>query len=242
MFGSFAVIILVLLCLFSPIFSVSDVKVTGARILSPYDVIKASGIEKGDNFFFINSKKSAKAIENLGYVDSVNIKRKFFTRIEIEVIEVTEIAYIAFSGNYVGIDENCKVLSIEKSNNLVPKKAVISGFGIKNVKKGEKVKPKDEKKREAVVGLLELLKEKNLLDKTMKIDVTDLKNISFTLTSEVKILLGDSKDLDYKTEYAKVVLESQSNMKSGTLDIRDTSNVIYHPQEGGKKNEGKTKE
>jgi len=232
-FGILILLVLAILCLFTPVFSVSHITVVGNKILSEKDIITASGIDKGDNFIFLNASKCEKAINSLGYVDEVRVKRKFFTRIEIEVKEAKEVAYVTFSGKYVGIDISGKVLSIRKSSKFKPKKAVISGLGIVSVKKGDTIEPKSPQKYKIVIQLMELLNTKEILSRTAKIDIADKNKISVFLDSGTEIYFGDSSELDYKMEYAGIILENQPNVQKGLIDISNTSNVIYHPEEGG---------
>lgn len=229
--GVFCFLIFVMICLFSPLFNVSEISVSGTNILSPDDVLDASGIKKGDNFLFVDTDKSEKNINALGYVDKVEVKRKFFTRIEIEVTEATECAYVTFSGSYVGIDAKGKVLSIVKSNNFKPKKTLVTGFGIKAPEKGDTVKPKDNKKFEVLKSLLKLLKERKMLANTTKIRLEDTKNIKVILYDRLEIRLGDELELDYKMDLVNTILEDPSNYRGGTLDVSDTANVIFKPKE-----------
>ncbi|MBQ8588020.1 MAG: FtsQ-type POTRA domain-containing protein [Clostridia bacterium] len=142
----FTAIILIVVCLFTPLFDITDVSVIGNKILSEEDIVKASGIKKGSNLFLLNTGKSEERINSLGYVDSVEVKRKFLARIEIEITESVEAAYIAFAGNYVGIDSEGKILSITKSSKIRPKKAVVSGYALKNPQKGMSIEGKNEAK------------------------------------------------------------------------------------------------
>ena len=234
-FGTFAVVILCVLSLFTPVFNVSEVTVVGNKVLSPEAIIAAADIREGDNFIFINTSNREKRINALGYVDKVEVKRKFFTRIEIEVTEAKEIAHIAFSGNYVGIDSGGKVLSITKAGKLRKKKVVISGVAVAGAKKGEILEVKSQDKFSTVMQIIDSLKNKELLSRTAGIDVTEMNNIKVTLKGDTEILLGDSSEIDFKMEYAMIVLEKHDDSAGGVVDIRNTSNVIYQPGEGGAK-------
>ena len=229
--GFFAVLILVGICLFTPIFDISGISVTGNKILSSEDVIKASGIKTGDSFIFLNTDKGEKAINALGYVDKVDIKRKFFTRIEIAVTEATESAYVTFSGNYVGIDVDGKVLSVNKSSKINPKRAVVTGLKVKSVSKGETIKFANSEKYDVVMEMLKFLESKKILSHTSKIDVTDLDNIFIVLDTETRIIFGKCDDLEYKIEYAKVIIEKQPNARGGSIDLTNTESVIYDPDD-----------
>ena len=60
--GFFAVVILVAACLFTPLFNISHIEVTGNSIVSDKEIIKISGIQKTENVFRMNSGKAEKAI------------------------------------------------------------------------------------------------------------------------------------------------------------------------------------
>ena len=65
-----AVTLLAVVCLFTPAFGVSEILVTGNKILDSDAVINASGIKKGDNVFRINTSEVQKKVWNLRYLDS----------------------------------------------------------------------------------------------------------------------------------------------------------------------------
>ena len=222
-----AVIVFVAVSLFTPIFSISSITVEGNKILSDEALIKASGIVEGDNLFLIDTNKGEKAINALGYVEKVEIKRKFLARIVIEVTETTEVAYMTFSGNYVGISEKGKILSITKTGKLKPKKAVISGCALKSAKKGEIIETKNSKQTETVKLLIKTLSDNSLISSVKKIDVRKSEKLSFTFTSNTKIILGDSEQLDHKLKSLIHVMEELGEVRDGKIDVSDPSNIIY---------------
>lgn len=224
------VILLVVIALFTPIFDITEIDVTGNKILSGEDVINASGIKKGSNLFLIDTDKCEEKINALGYVDSVEVRRKFLAGIEIQIKESEEAAFIAFSGSYVGIGADGKVLSITKSSEKRPKKAVISGFAVKNVKKGQTIEGKSNEKTKIVKELMGLLSQSGVLTSVKKIDVSDKTQIMLTLNSDTKIVLGDSEQLEYKMKCADAVRKELGEIRGGKINVSDPSNVIY---EGG---------
>lgn len=225
-----AIVVFVIVCLFTPIFNISSVTVEGNKILTDQAVTEASGIKKGDNLFLADTAKGEENINALGYVDKVEIKRKFLARIVIEVTETTEAAYMSFSGNYVGISTDGKILSITKTSKLKPKKAVISGCALKEAVKGEFIEGKKEEKTQAVKLVLKTLKDNSLLSSVKKIDISDLDKISFTLNSDTKIIIGETQQFDYKLKCLNAVLDELGEVRGGKINVSDPANVIY---EGG---------
>ncbi len=227
---SFVIIAFICVGLFTPVFNIRCVYVTGNEMLADEDVIKASKIQAGDNLFLTNTKKAKENVKKLGYVDSVEINRKFFADIEIKVKECTETAYISFAGNYIGIDDDAKVISITKSSKLKPKKTVITGYAIKNAAKGSFADSKDELKGKALKSILNSLKEGKLISKTKKIDMSDINKIKFVLNSDTSVILGKDDQTDYKIKCLKAVLDELGEIRGGKINVSDPSNVIY---EGG---------
>lgn len=225
-----AIVVLVCVALFTPVFNITDITVTGNTVLTDKEVITASGIKKGSNLFLINKSKAEEMVASLGYVEDVDVKRKFFSRVEIEIKESVEVAYIAFSGNYVGLGTDGRVLSITKSKDMRPKKAVISGFKVKNVKKGKQIEGKNEEKTPIITELLTVLNDNSILSNTKKIDISDLENLYLVLTSDTTVVLGDSYQLDYKLKCLNAVLKELGEIRGGKINVSDPSNVIY---EGG---------
>ena len=229
-FLTLVIIVFAVVCLFTPIFNISAINVEGNKILTDKAIIEASGIKKGENLFLADTKKGEKNINALGYVDNVEIKRKFFSRILIDVTETTEAAYMTFSGNYVGIGADGKILSITKTGKLKPKKAVISGCALTGAVKGEFIECKKDKKTEAVKLVLGALSDNSLLSSVKKIDLTKLDSIKFILNSDTMITAGTLEQFDYKLKCLNAVLEELGEIRGGKVDISDPANVIY---EGG---------
>lgn len=225
-----AVLVLICTALFTPIFNITDITVTGNSVLTDKEIITASGIKKGNNLFRINKDKAEDLISSLGYVEDVKIKRKFFSRVEIEITESQEVAYVAFSGNYVGLSADGKILSITKSKDMRPKKAVISGFAVKNVKKGKIIEGKNEEKTQIITELLSVLYDNKFISDTKKIDISDKEKLSIVLTSDTSVILGDSYQLDYKIKCLDAVLKELGEIRGGKINVSDPSNIIY---EGG---------
>ncbi len=219
-----------MVCLFTPLFSIKTIYVTGNEMLTDDMIIKASGIDIGENLFLANTKKAEKNIGSLGYIEKVTVNRKILSDIHIKVKECTETAYIAFSGNFVGIDEDAKVLSITKSSKLKPQKTVISGFALKKAEKGELLEAKDSKKYDILKEILSSLKEEKLISKTKKIDLSDKDKLKLVLNSDTSVILGGNDQINYKIKCLKTVMQELGEIRGGKINVTDPSNVIY---EGG---------
>jgi hypothetical protein len=78
-----------------------------------------------------------------------------------------------------------------------------------------------------LLNLREVLKINDLLDKTSKIDVTDIQNVKVYIDSENKIIqIGNFENLSTKFVYAKNIMK-QENGKTGTIFVKDTSKTYF---------------
>jgi len=228
--GFLSVVILVTACLFTPLFNISDIEVTGNSIVTDKEIIKISGIKKNENVFRMNSGKAEKAISENGYIETVRVVKKFPARVVIEITESNEIAYVAFSGNYVGISDKGKVTSITKSSKLKPKKMIISGFGVKSAQVSQPIEGKKQEKTELVRELLEALQSNKLASFVKKADISDTQNILLVLTNGTEIIIGKNEQMDYKLKCLNTVLEELGEIRGGKINLSDPTDIIY---EGG---------
>ncbi len=81
------VVIALCVCLFTPIFGITEISVSGNLNVAAADIIGTSGIEKGENIFRINTKRAERALKEISYVAAVEVKRKFPARVVIEITE-----------------------------------------------------------------------------------------------------------------------------------------------------------
>ena len=85
---TFFLVIVALVFIMSVFFKVSRIEVKGNSIYTADEVIKASGIETGDNLFFINGIAAGSRVAvKLPYVDSVQINRGLPNLVTIVVTE-----------------------------------------------------------------------------------------------------------------------------------------------------------
>lgn len=231
LFVAVIVIALVAICLFTPVFGVTTITVKNNQIIDTQSIIRASGIKKGENVFRVNISDAEKSVERLGHVEKAKVKRKFPTRIVIEVTESSEAAYIMFAGNYVAVDISGKVIEVLKASKVQADKPVITGMSLKKFEKGTVFTASEAKKGEFVTELLLSLKKNNLFADVKKIDISNLNNAKMTLNTETTVIVGDNSQLDYKMAYLIEVLKNLDNLRGGEIDLSDTKNVIY---KGGK--------
>lgn len=219
---------LIFVSFFTPMYNVADIEVSGNEQNDAQTLIDASGISIGESIFKINVAEAKKNISKVAFVDTVSVRRSLPNTIKITVTESAAIAYISFIGNYIGIDENGKILEMKQQEGV--DKPIIYGLHIDNFEIGSTVRIDDENISSALSDILLQVKSSNLTDKILSIDVNDGENIIMMLRSGIEVKLGNTDNLKYKTAYLKSVLDELGDASGGVINISDTENVTYRAQ------------
>lgn len=188
-------IVILCVCLFTPIFGVSEVIVEGNSKLVAEDIINVSGIQKGQNIFRINTKKTAAKIEELPYVNDAEIVRKFPAKIKIVLNEATEDIIIDTPLEFVVATIDSKVLY--KTDNVtelpIP---IVKGIKVSEATPGSIVSSEDE---EVAVRNLTYIKSffgSEYWSEIDEFDVSDSSNFMMIMRSGMRVTFGPVETLE----------------------------------------------
>jgi len=227
----FVAIFVLILFLMSPVFSIRKIEVTGNSGLEDDVIVAASKISKGDNIFSIDVDKAIEGICAQDRINSATLTRKLPSKIVIDVLEETECSYLKIKNEYVGIDPNCRVLVITPK--MIAQAPLVSGIKVKDATTGQFLRIESssgEKKGELVSKILTEAKNQDIIKNIKSVDVSDVKDIHLTLTSDILVNLGeDGKEADnrieYKIAYLKAIIPRLGTQKGGVIELADTNNV-----------------
>ncbi|MEE1026915.1 MAG: FtsQ-type POTRA domain-containing protein [Acutalibacteraceae bacterium] len=184
---------------------------------TPEEIIKASGIEKGQNLWMAGLNAEEDIPKKLPLISKATIKRKLPANIIIQTENAK--AVYCFKNNKVFFicDAEYKILEkVKKSNN---KLIGIVGAEIGDNKAGEKLVFKSEDKQELLKTLLSLLKNKNI--KISSVDITNNVDIKIGVEKRLNILLGSSVYLEAKIAHLAGMLEKVDKDTKGSIDLSD---------------------
>ena len=206
----------------SVFFRVNNITVTGAERYTPEEIIEASGIQKGDNLFFINRGAAVARINaRLPYVENAVVVRSLPNRLEIRVTESDAMAVVPSEeqGMWI-IDRNCKLLNPVEGTDV---SALITVKGLTAVapEVGEVVAPGEDDipKVNYLAAILRILSEQELRDQVTEIDVSSVSNPSFDFMQRFTVKLGSNENLDYKFSVLLSAVEKMTPGDRGTIDL-----------------------
>lgn len=206
------------LCVF---FRVSGIEVEGNSLYSPEEIIAASGIEKGDNLFFINQFTAVSRIyAKLPYVEKAAIDRSLPNKLTIVVAESKAIAYLSAEDGIWAIDRGCKLLSKVDSADL---DGLIRIDGLTPIapEAGQQIAPGEAEKPKVnyLSAILHQIDSLGLRENVSYIDISGISNPSFDYLGRFTVKLGNNENLEYKFQCLLSAVAALSEGDRGTLDL-----------------------
>ncbi len=210
--------ILAAVIVFSPLFLLSDIQVNASTKYTCDDIIRESGLEKGDNalrfiggnlkqLFRFRMGKVETRVENLPWVKSAEIRYQFPGTVHITVAERTAIAWVRYMEAYLLIDEQGYVLEV--SSALDDHYPEIRGVQLSKYTRGKKI---ETEKPEKLEWLVKLLKTLELVDDDPYhslgevldwVDFLQEKELFVSLDGRITAKIKLDDDLTYKLSYLK---------------------------------------
>lgn len=231
-----AVMILALILFVISLFiRVKEITITGTFGSYTYDqVLEASGLEQGDRLLYLSPETIENEIEKeLPYMVNVEVKRRLFSKVIIEVDYASEAYCLYTSGKYVVVNSDFKALRFEENSEQIDMIKII-GLDCSNVKLGETL-ALDEDARTGYFEKLYNGLQGEPFDELDYIDVTDSLGLKVGFKNGLEIKFGNYTNLDYNLGWAASVvreLQNKHDVVDGTLDLSIFKKAYYTPRSG----------
>ena len=196
----------VYLCL-TMLFNVDRVKIEGNTLYEEMDLIKTSGIEKGENLFEVDTDYAEDKLYSVySYIEEVEVKRSFPNSVTIKITEAVPFSVVEEADGYTLVSTGGKVL--ERGLEEVPY-GMLSVRGVSTVTNTED----NTKRMELMNKIIGTMQELEMNDYVF-LDLTDTLEITMIYDNRVKINLGNELELPYKLQFADNVV-SEKLSKTG---------------------------
>ena len=224
-------VILLIILAMSIFFVVTDITVDGNARYTDEEIIAASGLETGENLFFIDRYEAASRIfAKLPYVNDAVVARELPNRVRITITESSAMAYVAADGKNWVLDQNCKILRAAEANEL---NSLIRVDGVVPLEPKEgTVMAVDEQSGAQLRYLIAILNQiltRGMWTDVAVIDLNDVTNPAFTYQERFTVRLGENEDLDYKFGLLQSALQQLTESDAGTLDLSMDQQVHFSP-------------
>lgn len=229
--GTFILIIAAIIFLMSISFEISKIEVSGNQLYSEKEIISASGIQTGDNLFFLNRiSAGSRVVVKLPYVDSVAITRTLPNKVTIVVQESNAIGYVVSGDEYWTISQSGKYLEkidIENAAGV----ARINGLTLKNPVEGEIIKPAkgEEGKFEYLLDIMYQIQSRGIVADISVINVSNETNPEIGYQNRFTVKLGEMDNTEYKFGKMLSAIEQLGADDAGTMDLSTDDKVYFNP-------------
>lgn len=205
-------------------FKVNKLEVYGNSRYSTEEVIKASGVNMGDNLCLVKKTDVAsKVLSNLSYVSSVNVRRKLPDTVVITVVETKAVAAIQSEKKWWLINAEGKLLEEKDDPGGYIK---ISGLTLlaPAVSDTVTVETANRLMRNSLIELLTAMQGRDLLKNVRSVDCSNKAQLVMNYNDQLKVKMLTDADYDYQVKMLEAVLKKYVNVNwtkkdKGTLDM-----------------------
>lgn len=212
--------IVLLLCVgavlsFTVFFPIDSLSASGSKIYSNEQIIKISGINKGDNLFAVSEGATQKQLKkNLPYIESAEFKRELPGTLKIVVRDAEEFACYKIGKSYYTVSESGWVL--KKDTKEDKKLFTVNASGVKCTV-GAEIEFSDSAQKELVDSISAALKAESV--NTNLIDVTDSVKLTVKVDGRFTVNLGTSNDINEKIRHLSGMIKEIPEGKSGKINL-----------------------
>lgn len=208
-------------------FRVSTVSITGDTRYTQEELIASSGVQKGDNMFFLDSGHICQTLyDAYPYLETVTLHRRLPSTLQIEVSERTPALSIESGNAYLLMDMSGKI--VEKVSAEAADTVVVVGVDTGELEVGDTIDDKQEKLL-TVLNLMNLMTQYEMDDEIKRIDIQKAYDVRVQYADQYTILFGNLNELEHKIQFLQAILRESSLPDSGVIDLTDDKEARYRP-------------
>ncbi len=189
------------------------------------DIVMAGPL--GDNSLYLSLKYKKKGIDDVPFVQTMDVAILSPDTIRITVYEKSLAGYVEYLGNYMYFDKDGTI--VESSTNRTAGIPQVTGLSFDHVVMYEPLPVEDAQIFETILDMTQLLNKYSLSADRLYFDPDKNMTIYF---GNVKAAVGDGENIDEKVMLLQSIMPDLEG-KSGTLHLEsyteDTKNITFEP-------------
>ena len=212
-------------------FRAQTIEVEGVEGYTPEEIIEASGIDVGDNLFFINRASAATRIySRLPRVEVANVEPHLPNKLTIHVQESYALAYVEWQGTFWVVTGNCKLLQTATPDELGGLIQVLN-ISPKDPEAGKAmaVEEEDSLKLAYLQNLLGAIEELDMVQDVAQLDMSNPANPTFQYQGRFTVRMGSNDNTDYKLRMLLSGVPQLGPDEIGTINLSDGVTVRFTP-------------
>ena len=231
--GTVLFIAAVLLILRFAVYSVKDIQVTGNTNISDEEVIRISGIRRGDSIFSLNEKTVEERITSDYRLQFRYMARELPGKVVLSVREREPCCWLTYCGIMYVMDKNRMVLYESENPADRPTDLVeVKGLEVRsNTVVGQFINLGSEMQQSIFSELFLEMKVLGCTDRIAEADISNTGSIILVTRNGFTAGLGDRENLHAKIRSLLLVQDELVRMGNtgGTINVSNPENPIYTP-------------
>ena len=227
----FAVIVVVAVILYSALFQVRRITVTGNTTISDQEIIRLSGLKTGQSSMTIDDEAVMRKIEGNRYLRCTLVDVQWDS-VTIHVKERVPAVYINHNGMVVMLDNRGYVLEESLSayasyDNLVK----VIGLDVRRCALGQQISLHSSSQMETYTQILVELKAMKGLALLSELDMSSMDSIYLATRDNFYVRLGSEDSIHEKLRAFMITRDRvlQMGYTTGTIDVTDPGRPTFSP-------------
>ncbi len=215
------------------VFNITDIVVTGNRNLSAEEVIRASGLRRGESIFSVSEARVRDRIQSDYRMKFEYLAREMPGTVILSVREREPCCWLTYCGIMYVMDKNRMVLYESENPADKPIDLVeIKGLDVRsNTVVGQFINLGNETQQEIFTELFREMKVLGCLSQVAEVDLSNTSSILLTTRSGYTVWIGERTNIHAKIRSMMLVQDwlSANEMTGGTINVNNPEGPIYSP-------------
>ena len=197
------------------LFPVKSVSVSGSKIYTPSEIVKAGKITQSTNLLILSEEKLTEKIRTtLPFVDSIKLEKKLPDSLSIKVTDATEELCYSYKDKYYTVSRKNYVL---KSYDALPEGLTEVKIGKIDCVPGKQIKIHDENAKKTCDKIFEVFRDKGV--KINSVDTSDTLNITMKIDDRFEVKLGGISHMENKCNHLLAMIKNIEEDAAGTINL-----------------------
>ncbi len=213
------------------VFTIKEIRVTGNQYVTAAEVIRASGIRRGDNILLLNEDKVKARVQADYRLKLRYVAREMPATVVLSVTEREPCCWLTYCGIMYVMDKNRMVLYESENPAEIPADLVeVKGLEVRsNTVVGQQINIGNETQKSVFADLFKEMKVLGCNDKIAEADLSSTDSILLVTRDGYTVAMGDRTNIHAKLKSMLVVRDKLNELgyRGGTIREMNPEEPIY---------------